>query len=312
MIVKYGIENNKIKETKQWKSKNLILIDVYKPSELELKTLSENSGIPLDYLKDSIDEDERPRISEHENYSHIVYRAPHIEDKNTKVFSFSLFFNSRTVIILHKHKLKVMELFPDFTDQHKLNIMKKGSTYVVYWILDHISETYISVIDDIEAKVEKLENLVFQSPNKSTVRKIFDVKKILIYFRKAFAANRDVIASIEKGYLKFIRRQDTHYFREVHNDLAQLMDTESTLREILTTNLEIYIGAISNNMNEVMKKLTVYAAFILVPTLISGIYGMNFRHMPELGWLMGYPFAILLMIFSVTAMYIFFRRKGWI
>ena len=312
MVITYVLDRGNVIEKKEiyWDPRKTIIIDAYNPSSKELAELSKNTNIPLSYLKDSLDENERPRITDLDNYSHIIYRAPHTENKETEVFSFSLFFSSKVIIILRKHKVETLDNITELTSEHKFNVMKQGTGFSVFWIIDRVN--FFKDIDELEDKIDKIEASIFKSQKNSIVRKIFHVKKTLIYFHKAFTANRDVIAAIEKGYLKYIRRQDVHLFREVYNDLVQLVDMEATLRDILTTNLEIYQGTISNNMNEVMKKLTVYASFIMVPTLISGIYGMNFRVMPELFWKYGYLFSILLMVISVTLLYFLFRKKGWI
>jgi len=103
----------------------------------------------------------------------------------------------------------------------------------------------------------------------------------------------------------------------LYNDVTQLIDMEGTYRDILTGTLDIYLSSISNNLNQVMKTLTIVASFVLIPTLISGIYGMNFSkaspyNMPELYWQYGYFFALGLMLFSIIFTYIFFRKKGWL
>ncbi len=182
MIRLYSIDKTKVEDLgiESWDNKKPILVDVYKPTERDLIFLSKKTNIPLDYLHDSLDEDERPRVSDLDNFSHIVYKAPHLENKRTEVFSFSIFFSNKLVIILHKHKVDVMEKFPSLTLQHKMNVLKNGTSYIVFWILDHLSETFFKVMDEIEDKVENLESEIFKKTNKKTVKKIFDVKKILI------------------------------------------------------------------------------------------------------------------------------------
>ena len=98
----------------------------------------------------------------------------------------------------------------------------------------------------------------------------------------------------------------------MYDDITQLIDMETTYRDILTGTLDIYMSAVSNNMNVVVKKMTAYGSLILVPTLISGIYGMNFRHMPELGWGYGYYLALLMMLISVVILYYYFDKNDWI
>ena len=138
------------------------------------------------------------------------------------------------------------------------------------------------------------------------------IKKVLIYFHRSLIANREVIAGIEKEYLNEIKKKELKRFRELYNDVIQLIDMSETYREILTGSLDMYLSTISNNMNLSMKRLTVYATFILLPTLISGLYGMNFRYMPELYWPWGYWYALGLMALSVILLFIFFKKKKWI
>ncbi|MCW4026371.1 MAG: magnesium and cobalt transport protein CorA, partial [Candidatus Bathyarchaeota archaeon] len=139
----------------------------------------------------------------------------------------------------------------------------------------------------------------------------FRIKKTLIYFHKALTANREVVTSIEKQYLKHISKKELKEFRILYNDIVQLIDTCDTQRDVTTGVIDIYLSSVSNLTNDVVKKLTVIASFVLVPTLISGIYGMNFRIMPEIPWAYGYPFALGLMVFSVVAMWVYFKKAKW-
>jgi len=172
-------------------------------------------------------------------------------------------------------------------------------------------------MDELDEKIDVIEDRVVGKPDKITVENIFSVKKTLIYFHRALTANREVISSIEKEYVADIDKKNIKRFRALYNDVTQLIDTEGTYRDILTGTLDIYLSSVSNNLGQIMKTLTVISAFVLIPTLISGVYGMNFTrnsqyNMPELYWQYGYFFALGLMLFSIISMYIFFRRKGWL
>jgi magnesium transporter len=178
--------------------------------------------------------------------------------------------------------------------------------------LDEILNIYFEVLDDIENRIDQIEDKVVKTPKIDIVEKIFETKKTLIYFTKTMGANREVSASVEKEYLSEIDKKRARQFRTLYNDTVQLVDMSSTYRDILTGTLDTYLSSISNNLNKIMKTLTVGASFILIPTLIASIYGMNFRAMPELYWKYGYIFSFGLMILSVSATYIFFKKKKWI
>ena len=314
MIRQFRFESGAVREMPfdGSKGKGTAIIDVSSPSKNEIDMLSKYSGLSASYIIDSLDEDERPRVHDLEGYSKIVYRAPLPGKKITSVFSFSIIFSNKVVIILRKRKLDSFDSFIESDAEKKASIMKRGTGYFVFWLLDHITSTYLQLVEPIEAEIEKIEAEVFSSPRESTVKKLFLVKKTLIFFHRAFSSDREAITAIEKGYLKYIHRDIKVMFRDIYNDLTQLIDMEATFRDILTGSLEIYLSSVSNNLNEIMKKLSVYASFILVPTFIAAIYGMNFRFMPELFWVYGYPLALVIMIMAVFLMYLIFRRKGWI
>ena len=167
-------------------------------------------------------------------------------------------------------------------------------------------------MDLLEDRVESVEDMLLKTQDTKIVHTIFSIKKKMIYLHKSLLANREVISGIEKEYVKQISKKDAKRFRDIYNDIVQLIDMGDTYREILTGILDTHLTSISNSLNEVIKKLTVYASFVLVPTLISGIYGMNFRVMPEIYWQYGYAFSLGLMAVSIFALYIFFNQKKWI
>ncbi|GAF98229.1 unnamed protein product, partial [marine sediment metagenome] len=193
----------------------------------------------------------------------------------------------------------------------------KGISFFTYRLLDEVLDAYFFVLDKLEEKIDLIEDHVIEKPDKISVRNIFSVKKTLIYFHKALTANREVISSIEKEYVADIDKKNIKRFRALYNDVTQLIDTEGTYRDILTGTLDVYLSSVSNNLNKVMKTLTIGASFILIPTLIASIYGMNFANnsqfnMPELYWQYGYFFALGVMVLSITITYIFFKKKGWL
>jgi magnesium transporter len=142
----------------------------------------------------------------------------------------------------------------------------------------------------------------------------------LIHIHKALIANRDVISAIEKRYLEEFKDEDLRSFRDLYHDTAQLIDLVSTSRDVLTSILDMYLSSVSNNMNKVVKTLTALSAFVLIPTLIASIYGMNFHggdgahpwNMPELYWQHGYLFALGLIALSFIGTFIYFKKKDWL
>ncbi len=293
-------------------SSKFIWIDALKPSKHDIEKISEATKIPIEDLEEASDEDERPRVFDADFYSYIVFRAPLVEKKGVKVASIAMFFYKNMVVTLRNFDHDAFKTFYGLTEEKRKFIYQRGVSYFIFRLLDEVLGDYFGLLDSAEEKIEKIETKVFRRPDKSTVRDIFQLKKTLIYFHKALAANRDVISSIEKEYVKNIEKSQLKRFRNLYHDIAELIDIQGTYMDILTGALDIYLSSVSNNINIVMKRMTALGSFVLIPTLISGIYGMNFKHMPELYWTYGYFFAIGIMLFAIIFSYIYFKRKDWL
>lgn len=292
--------------------------DCINPTQKEIKEISEIAKIDLHVLKETLDKGERPKVVDLENYSLMVVRAPWVEHDHVKTTPVSIFLSKskNNVITITLKETNSIKKIHQMVKADKIDLTDNGLSYFTYRLLDEIFETYFYILDTIEEKIDKIEDKVVSSPDKISVQNIFSVKKTLIFFHKALTANREVIASIEKEYVSNIDKKNVKRFRTLYDDVTQLIDTEGTYRDILTGTLDIYLTSVSNNLNQVMKTLTIVASFVLIPTLISGIYGMNFSNaspynLPELYWKYGYFFALGLMTLSMVLTYFYFKRKGW-
>jgi magnesium transporter len=291
-----------------------VWVDCLNPTKHEIKVIAEKAEIPLIDLKETLDKGERPKVIDLANYSLIIFKAPFFENGQVTTTPISMFLSKfkNNLITIRLRELNAITKIKGELTKQKTSMFEKGLSYFVYRLLDVILDSYFLVLDNVEETIDKIEDRVLDKPDKKVVSQIFETKKTLIYFHKALTANREVISYIEKEYSPHVHKRDIKQFKILYNDVIQLIDVESTYRDILTGSLDIYLSSVSNNLNTVMKKMTAMASFILIPTLISGIYGMNFQWMPELYWKYGYFFSLGLMVFSVLLMYTYFKRKGWI
>ncbi|HLD03026.1 MAG TPA: CorA family divalent cation transporter, partial [Candidatus Nanoarchaeia archaeon] len=213
-------------------------------------------------------------------------------------------------------EIKSVRSFKEGIESNRFNVYERGMSYFTYRLLDETFNRYFAIMDFIEEKIDKIEDRVIERPDKVTAQDIFSMKKTLIFFHKALTTNRDVVTSIEKEYISQIDKKNIKRFRTLYNDVTQLIDMVGTQRDIMTGTLDLYVSSVSKNLNETIKTLTVIASFVLIPTLIASIYGMNFDtsspwNMPELAWEYGYVFSLGLMVASMVIIYIYFRKKGW-
>ena len=290
------------------------------PTRKELEQIAESSKIPLSDLHEPLDRSQRPRVTELEEYSSIVVRTPNVNKKKQMVTTPVAVFISlkkNNVITIGRKEVPSINKIKKAVEENTLDFYSRGISFFTYVFLDNVFDRYFGILDELEEKIDSIEDVAIKHPDKLTVANIFALKKTLIYFHKALTANREVLTAIEKEYVGHINRTQIKRFRSLYDDVTQLIDMEGTLRDILNGTLEIYLSSVSNNLNHVMKTLTVIASFVLIPTLISGIYGMNFQpngpyNMPELAWQYGYFFALGLMAFSVLITYMYFKKKKWI
>jgi len=297
------------------KSTGEVWIDCLDPSKQELKKVSDKINISYEDLHRALDEDERPNIINYDGCSVITLLAPFVTKANNyETVPFTIFISKNYVVIVRKKHIEALEKVNLLDDKQKVEILQHDITYTIYMIVSEVVNHFFRVSDEIETKIDKIEDSVFKKQNQKTVKDIFALKKTLIYFHKSLTGNREVVAGIEKQFLEYLKGRNLKKFRYLYSDIMQLIDMTATYREILTSSLDIYLTSVSNNLNHVVKRLTVVTSFVLVPTLISGIYGMNFKYMPEIHSFgkYGYPFALSLMVVSSILIYIYFKKQDWL
>lgn len=191
-----------------------------------------------------------------------------------------------------------------------------GIGTVSYRVLDAIIDAFFPVLDGIVEEVEELEQRLFTQVQRGAknddLRSLFRIKRDLLQLRRVLGPERDAVLALSRGDIPIFDRRVSFYFQDVYDHIARLTDSLDVYQDMLTNALESYLSLVSNNLNEVMKTLTSVTVMFMVPTLIAGIYGMNFKFMPELEWEYGYLMALSLMIGSATGIFVYFRRRNWI
>lgn len=301
----------------KWKvGKNISWVDCIKPDELELKQLSEITKIPLKHLKENLDPKKRAHLDLYDEYSVASFHALCDDDRGKQeITTVSMILFKKSILTIHNKAILGLEKLRMLPKSQLLETLKKGSHYFMCSLMDYVTDDFFRLLEDIEDDVNKLEDQVIRDPTELVSKQIFMQKKRLIFAYKALSANREVLSAVEK-YAE-MKGESFMLMREVYTDVTHLIDLVSTYRDILTNVLDVYLSSVSNSLNSVMKVLTVITAFIMVPTLIAGIYGMNFQktsafNMPELYWAFGYPFALGLMVVSIILLYFLFKKKGWL
>jgi magnesium transporter len=185
--------------------------------------------------------------------------------------------------------------------------------FLLWAIFDVIVDRYFDVTDEVDDRLDAIEDIVFSpAPPTDVPREIFTVRSDLSTLRRAAAPLREVVNAIIRREIDFVDDHAIVHFHDVYDRVLRVGDLVEAQRDLLTGLLEANLAVTSNQLNQVMKKMTSWGAILIVATLIAGIYGMNFRHMPELRWQYGYVMALGLMGISTFVLWRYFKRKGWL
>ena len=187
-----------------------------------------------------------------------------------------------------------------------------GADYLAYTLLDIVVDQYFLVLEKLGERIEVLEGKLLTDPGAATLQKIQKLKKEMLLLRQWIWPLREVISSLERGEFPGIQESTRIYLRDVYDHAIQVMDTVEIYRDMLSGMLDIYLSSLNNRMNAVMKVLTIIATIFMPLTFLAGVYGMNFKHMPELDWPWGYPLILIFMAFVAILMLTLFRRKKWL
>jgi magnesium transporter len=188
----------------------------------------------------------------------------------------------------------------------------RGADYLCYALMDVVVDNYFLVLEDIANRIETLEEELMAAPNPETLSGIYRLKREVLLLHRSIWPLREVVSSLIRRESHLVGESTVTYLRDLHDHTIQVVETSETLRDMLSGMLDIYLSSVSYRMNAVMKVLTIIATIFMPLTFIVGLYGMNFKHMPELDWRWGYPAVLLLMVVVTLGMLIFFRRKKWL
>lgn len=191
-------------------------------------------------------------------------------------------------------------------------IRAQGSDYLAYAIVDAIIDAYYPSVERLGDEIEELEEKVLTEATPDTLRQLSRIKGQLLLLRRAVAPQREALNSWIRDENSLISDSVRIYLRDTYDHVVQTSEAIESARELVNGLMNTYLSAVSNRMNEVMKVLTIVASIFVPLTFMAGIYGMNFAHMPELGWRWSYPTLLILMALTTGGMLGFFWRKGWI
>ncbi len=263
-------------------------------------------------LIDDVLSDQRPKAEEYDEYLFFTLKMLYrIEGTHFDYEQISFVLGNNFLITFQE---KEGDLFDGFRERIRLDqgrVRKRQADYLLYRLTDIIVDNYYNVLDRIGDLIEEMEEAIYESPSSASFHKIQRLKKELIYLRKALYPLREAINKLIKGETGFVHDENIRFFTDVYDHVVHLIDTVDTYKDLISGLLDVHINAMNNKLNEVIKVLTVISTIFIPLTFIVGVYGMNFRFMPELQWKYGYYGVWFIMIAVTFGMLGFFRYKKW-
>ncbi len=279
-----------------------------------ISCLCEHFGIHPLIQEDVVNTEHRPKIEDMEEYLFMILKMIKWDEQKNEIQSeqVSFILGSNYVVTFQEQPGDVFEAIRERIRTHSGRIRKMGNDYLAYSLMDAVVDEYFVVLENLGEKIQNMEEEVLLSPTTSTIQKLHRIKNQLLFLRKSVWPLREVITRLERSESKLIKKQTVPYFRDMYDNTIQIIDMMETMRDMNSGLFDMYLSSLSNKMNEVMKVLTIIATIFIPLTFIAGVYGMNFRNMPELGWKWGY-FAVLgIMLIVGLWMVLFFKRKKWL
>ena len=190
--------------------------------------------------------------------------------------------------------------------------MRCGTAAVLHAIVDRVVDDYAPVIQGLDDDIHQVETTVFSPGRDNPAERIYKLSREVIEFHRAAAPLIEPLDRLAAGQSEFVHEDMRSYFRDVYDHLMRVVDAVHGQRELLTSVLQANLTQVSVRQNDDMRRISAWVAIIAVPTMIAGIYGMNFEHMPELAWTYGYPAVLAVIVAACTSLYLYFRRSGWL
>jgi magnesium transporter len=271
-------------------------------------------GIHPIVLEDIVNTVQRPKMLDFGDYIFLSLKMLYFEGarEQVKVEQVSLILGLNFVISFQEDIGDVFDPVRDRIRKGTGKIRRSGADYLAYSLLDSIVDGYFVVFEWLGERIEEIQERLISDPTAENLKTIHHLKSEMIELRKAVWPLREVIANLERIESPLVRKETLIFLRNVYGHTIEIIETIESFRDLMAGMIDIYLSSLSMKLNEVMKVLTIIATIFIPLTFVVGIYGMNFRYMPELGWRFGYPMVMLVVLAIGVSMLVYFRKKKWL
>jgi magnesium transporter len=292
---------------------DFVWVGLHEPTADELEAVADLYALHPLAVEDALSAHQRPKLERYEDSLFMALKTLWYVDEDDAVETgeINMFVGDKFVVTvrhgegggLHAARLEL---------EGMQNLLSHGTSAVVYAVCDQVVDRYEEVGEQLVIDVDEVETSVFAAHRTNDSARIYVLKRELAEMRRAVLPLRDPVHRFATGAVRGIDSEAAPYFRDVADHLARVAETIDGLETLLTAAFEAHLAQITIQQNDDMRKISAAVGLVAAPTLVAGVYGMNFQHMPELGWILGYPMSLLMMAGSSLAIWIVARRSGWL
>jgi magnesium transporter len=289
-----------------------VWVAMFEPSREELDAMQKQFDLPDLAVEDARNGHQRPKIEEYGDALFAVLQIVESVGKDLNVGEVDVFVG-RNYVLSVRSRTQHGFLGVRARSEREPELLKHGAGYVLYAITDSVVDRYFPVLDALEVELEEIERRIFSGQNnRAIIESLYGLKQKLMTLKHATSPLLEAIGKLYGGRVPYQCSRLQEYFRDIYDHLVRLNQSIESLREMVTTAISVNLSLLTIQENEVTKRLAGYAALVAVPTMIAGIYGMNFQNMPELDWSFGYPVALALMAGIDFYLFYRFRQAKWL
>ena len=289
-------------------------IDLEDPTVREASILEDPFHFHPLAIEDCLSEVHHPKVDDYGDYVFFIVHGIRFDAPTDQFITreLDIFLGRNYLITHHKGPMRSISWARDQCVKDQLHSLQRGVDFLIHNILDQMFEHYFPNLDAIEDKIQLVQVEVFENPTTATLDRIFTLKRDVQTLRRICAPQREIVNRLARGEFKVISPRAAVYFRDIYDNLYRIVEASYAYQDLVQATLDAYLSMVSNRLNETMKRLTVIGAIFAALTVLTGVYGMNFEHMPELKWRYGYPMVWGLMALITGGLLLWFKKKQWI
>jgi magnesium transporter len=289
-----------------------VWLGVLEPSAEEFEAIATEFGLHELAVEDSVKAHQRPKVELYDDTLFVVVKTAHYVDSEEviEIGELMLFVNPRFIVTV-RHGEGELTAVRDRIERRP-DLLRRGPGMVLYAILDHVVDGYEVAAQGVDIDIQHVEREVFSDEDGTPTERIYKLEREVLDFSTAVTPLSMAVDEIARGQFEVVPDELHDYFRDIHDHLRRVSTQIAGFRDLLGSALHANLTQVSVRQNEDMRKISAWVAILAVPTMVAGIYGMNFDHMPELHWRFSYPLVLVLIAVACAALYRRFKRSGWL